>query len=90
MQVCHLIHQLPGTSCIPPASSSTAPHAAGFTLTYGQDCNIARAFVHVITLLPRPTCPLLGRTSSIKEGTVDDTDILSDVESSLFHTWHHL
>ena len=41
------------------------------------------------TLLLRPTCPLLDRTPSIEVGTVDDTDILSDIVLSLFCTWHH-
>ena len=45
--------------------------------------------MHVTTPLLRPTCPLLDRTPSIKEGTVNDVDVLSDVESSLFCTWHH-
>ena len=89
MQVHHLVHHLSGTSCAPCASSSTALHAAGFTLAYGQGCNIAQALVHIATLLLRPTCPLLDRTLSIEEGTVNDVDILSDIKSSLFYTQHH-
>ena len=45
--------------------------------------------MHVTTLLLRPTCPLLDHTPSIKEGTVNDVDILGDVKLSLFHTQHH-
>ena len=80
---------LPGTLCAPHATSSTAPHAAGFTLTYGQGCNIAQALVHITTPLLRPTCPLLDHTPSIKVGTVDNADVLGDVVLSLFHTLHH-
>ena len=70
-------------------TSSTAPYAAGFTLTYGQGCNITQALVHITTLLLRPTCPLLDHTPSIKEGTVNDADILGDIELSLFDTQHY-
>ena len=89
LQVCQHVCHLLGTSCTPHASSSTTPHAAGFTLTYGQGCNIAQALMHATTPLPKPTCPLLDRTLSIKEGNVNDTDILGNVELSLFRTWHH-
>ena len=89
MQVHQHINHLPGTSCTPYVSSSIAPCAAGFTLTYGQGCNAAQGLVHATTPLPRPTCPLLDRTSSIKEGTVNDADVLSDIELSLLHTHHH-
>ena len=88
-QVCQHVCHLPGTLCTPCASSSTAPCTAGFTLTCGQGCNIVQALMHVTTLLPRPTCPLLDRTPSIKVGTVNDADVLGDVVSSLFCTWHH-
>ena len=89
MQVCQHVRHLPGTLCAPCVSSSTAPHAAGFTLTYGQGCNIAQALVHITTPLLRPTCPLLDHTPSIEKGTVNDAEIFGDVESSLFHTQHH-
>ena len=69
--------------------SSTALHAEGFTLTYGQGCSIAQALIHATTPLPRPPCPLLDSTPSIEKGTVNDTDILDDVELSLFYTWHY-
>ena len=88
-QVRQYVYQLPGTSCAPRASSSKEPLATGFTLTCEQGCSIAQALMHATTLLLRPTCPLLDSTPSIEVGTVDDVDILSDVESSLFHTWHH-
>ena len=39
--------------------------------------------------LPRPTCPLLDRTPSIKGGTVNDADVLGDIVSSLSHTRCH-
>ena len=45
--------------------------------------------MHVTTPLQRPTCPLLDRTPSIEEGTVNDVDILGDIELSLFHTRCH-
>ena len=83
------MHYLPGTSYEPCASSSTAPYAAGFTLAYGQGCNIAQALMYITTLLLRPTFPILSRTLSIKEGIVNDLDVLGDVELSLFHSWCH-
>ena len=89
MQVHQHVHHLPDTLCAPCASSSIAPFTAGFTLTCGQGCNIVQAFMHVTTLPPRPTCPLLNRTPSIKGGTVNYTDVLGDVVSSLSPTWHH-
>ena len=57
MQVHQHVHHLPSTWCTPRASSSTAPSASGFTLTFRQGCNIAQAFMHATTLHPRPTCP---------------------------------
>ena len=88
-QVHQHVHHLPGTSCTPYASSSTAPCTAGFTLTCGQGCNAVRALMHVTTPLPRPTCPLLDHTPSIKGVTVNDADVLGDVVSSLSRTRHH-
>ena len=89
MQVCYLVPYLPGTLCTPCVSFSTEPHAAGFTLTCGQGCNVARALMHIATQLPRPICPLLDHTPSIEEGNVNETDILSDVKLSLFRTQCH-
>ena len=43
--------------------------------------------MHISTPLLRPICPLMDHTPSIEEDTVDNTDILSDVELILFHTW---
>ena len=63
--------------------------SAGLTLTYGQGCNVARALVHVTTLLLRPICPLLDHIPFIEEGTLDDADILGNIELSLFRTQHH-
>ena len=84
MQVCHLVCHLPGTSCTPHASFPIAPHAPGFTLTYGQDFNTVQALVCITIPLQRPTCPLLDHTPSIEEGTGDDVDLLGNVELSLF------
>ena len=57
MQVCHHVCRLPGTLCTPRASSSTALHAAGFTLTFGQGCNATGALMHVTTPRLRPIYP---------------------------------
>ena len=89
MQVRQHVRHLPGTSCAPCASSSTVPHAVGFTVTCGQGCNIVKALMCATTPLPRPTCPLLDRTPSIEGGTVYDLDILCDALLSLFCTQHH-
>ena len=88
-QVCQYVRHLLRTLCAPHASSSTSLHAAGFTLTCGQGCSIAQAFMHATTLLPRPTCPLLDRTPSVKVGIVNDVDTLGDIELSLFYTQCH-
>ena len=89
MQVYQHVRHFPSTSCAPCVFFFTALHAAGFTLTYGQGCNIAQALVHIKTSLLRPTCTLLDHTPSIEEGTVDDADIFGDIESSLFRTQYH-
>ena len=89
MQVHQHVCHLPGSLCAPHASYFIAPHAAGFTLSCGQGCNVAQALMHATTLLPRPICPLPDHTPSTEVGTVDDADILGDIELSLFHTWHH-
>ena len=56
----------------------------------GPACSIARSLVHAISQLPGLTGPLPGHTLSIIGGSINITDIPSDIILSLSHTLHYI